>query len=51
MKTKKMAIKRKVKNRETLSYVDWIIFKNYFVYNQNLSDKKSLLNCFVTIKV
>ena len=36
-------IKIKVKNRETLSYMDWITFKNHFVYNGNLSDKNSLL--------
>ena len=35
-------LKGKNKNRETLSYMDWINFKNNFVYNQNLSDTKSL---------
>ena len=37
-----MCLKEKIKNRETLSYIDWLNFKNCFVYNQNVSDKKSL---------
>ena len=35
-----MSIKTKVKNYETLSYMDWVTLKNYFVYNETLSDKK-----------
>ena len=45
-------LKGKNKNRETLSYINWINFKNHFVYNQNLNDEhilksqiESLLKC------
>ena len=40
--TRIMCLKDKIKNREALFYIDWINFKKYFVYNQNLSDKKLL---------
>ena len=39
--TRIMSLKEKIKNRETLSYSDWINFKSCFVYNQNLSDKNA----------
>ena len=39
--TRIMSLKEKIKNRKTLSYSDWINFKSYFVYNQNLSDKNA----------
>ena len=40
--TRIMSFKDKIKNRETISYIDWINFKKYFVYDQNLSDKQIL---------
>ena len=42
-------LKGKNKNRETLSYMDWINFKNNFVYNQNSSDKKSLISQIMSL--
>ena len=44
-----MLFKGKIKNRDTLSYMDWMIFKHYFVYNRNLSDKKSLLTQILSL--
>ena len=44
-----MLIKTNVKNRETLLYMDWIIFKDYFVYNRTLSDKLLLLNQILSL--
>ena len=40
--TRIMCLTEKSKNRETIYYIDWVNFKNYFSYNQNLSDKKLL---------
>ena len=48
-RNKIMLFKGKIKNRDTLSYMDWMIFKNYFVYNRNLSDKKSLLTQILSL--
>ena len=40
--TKIICFKGKIKNRETINCIDWANFKNCFVYDQNLSDKKLL---------
>ena len=42
-------IKTKVKNSETLSYMNWITLKNYFGYNRNLSDEKALLKQILSL--
>ena len=38
--TRIICLKDKIKNRDTINYIDWVNFKNYFVYDQKLSDKK-----------
>ena len=40
--TRIICLKDKIKNRDAINYIDWVNFKNYFVYDQFLSDKKLL---------
>ena len=40
--TRIVCFKDKIKNRETINYIDWVNFKNFFVYDQNLSNKTLL---------
>ena len=35
-------LKDKIKNHDTINDIDWVNFKNYFVYDHNFSDKKLL---------
>ena len=44
-----MLLKRKIKNRETFSYMNRIKFKNYFVYNRNPSDVKLLISQIMSL--
>ena len=38
-----------ISEREMLSYMDWIKFKNCFVYNRHLSDKNSLTSQIISL--
>ena len=37
-----MSIKDKIKNHKKIDDIDWVDYKNYFVYDHNFSDKKLL---------
>ena len=40
--TRIICLKDKIKKSDTINYIDWVNYKNYFVYDQKLSDKKLL---------
>ena len=40
--SKIMFFKNKIKNHETIKDIDWIEFKNYFIYDHKFSNKKLL---------
>ena len=35
-------LKDKIKNHDTVNDIDWVEFKNYFIYDHNFSNKKLL---------
>ena len=40
--SKIMFLKDKIKNHETINDIDWVEFKNYFIYDHNFSNKQLL---------